>query len=82
MSCCGKKRTAHWRGDPPQAPAVQQMSPRAVYFRYVGTASLTVVGPVTGRVYKFSGSGSAAATDPRDAPSIAAVPHLVQVTTL
>jgi hypothetical protein len=81
MSCCGKKRTAHWRGDSPQTPAIQ-ISPRAVYFRYVGTASLTVVGRVTGRVYKFSGSGSAAATDPRDAPSLAAVPHLVQVTTL
>lgn len=78
MSCCGKKRTT-WQVSPPQRPPVQPGPPRAVYFRYVGSASLTVVGSVTGRVYRFSGSGSAAATDPRDAPSIAGVPRLVRV---
>jgi len=88
MSCCGKKRRT-WQAEPPKPPHIQTRAPeqppnpsRAVYFRYVGSTSLTVVGPVTRQVYTFPGSGSASATDPRDAPSIATVPNLVHINTL
>jgi len=81
MSCCGKKRDA-WRGESPQTPRAHPKNSQFIYFRYTGNKILKVVGPVSGHVYEFSGSGAAAATDPRDAPSIAAVPHLVQVNSL
>jgi hypothetical protein len=81
MSCCGKKREV-WRGEAQRTPLMPANRAPAVYFRYVGNSALTVVGPVTGRVYTFSGRGAAAAADPRDAPSIAAVPLLVQVSKL
>lgn len=78
MSCCAKHRE-QWRGESP----AQRLAPTAhggiVVFQYVGRHSLTVVGPVTGRVYQFWGAGATAAIDPRDAPSVAAVPHVVQI---
>jgi hypothetical protein len=78
MSCCGKKREI-WRGKSPQLPKAPSGNPGAVYFRYLGNKALTVAGTVTGRVYQFWGSGAAAAADPRDAPALAAVPHLTQI---
>ncbi len=78
MSCCGKRRET-WRGESPQVPRAQAGHPGVVYFRYVGGSAITVVGPMTGRVYRFWGAGAAAAADPRDAPAMAAVPHLMQI---
>ena len=76
MSCCGKQRQAA-RSDRPTAPLSQPGN--GFYFRYVGHAGITVVGPVSGRKYIFPMSGATAAADPRDAPSLAAVPYMVQV---
>jgi len=53
---------------------------QTVHFKYVGSAAITVIGPVSGRFYSFFGAGAKAAVDARDAPSLAAVPHLVQIT--
>ena len=53
--------------------------PGVVYFRYLGSTAITVQGPATGRIYRFWGSGATAAADPKDAPAMAAVPHLLQV---
>ena len=78
MSCCGKKREM-WRSRPPQLPAAPVSHSGVVYFRYLGKTGLTLVGAVTGKVYQFTGSGAAAAADPRDAPSMAAVPLLTQI---
>lgn len=39
---------------------------------------MTVLGPVSGRRYRFEGYGSRLAVDPRDAPSLQAVPHLLR----
>jgi esterase/lipase superfamily enzyme len=47
-----------------------------VHFEYVGRTGLTVLGPVTGRYYRFEATGMVAAVDKRDAPSLSAVPHL------
>jgi hypothetical protein len=38
-----------------------------------------VIGPITGRRYRFDQRGSRVAVDPADEPSMAAVPQLRQV---
>ena len=87
MTCCGKHR-AQWLNavrndridDHHQTPPPSTGSPaHVVHFKYLGATGLTVVGPVSGRSYQFFGAGATAAVDPRDAPSVAAVPHLVRV---
>jgi hypothetical protein len=52
----------------------------AVYFEYVGRTTLTAVGPVSGKHYRFVGPGAQLIVDPRDKLSLAAVPNLRQVT--
>lgn len=67
----------------PGLAAVQNEPPPrrpGVYFEYIGRTGLTVYGPATGRCYRFQASGAVAAVDPRDAPSLAAVPHLRSLT--
>lgn len=59
----------------PSAPAGIDSAPA---FQYVGHTSLTVRGPLTGRIYHFVSSGTVLSVDPRDAPSLAAVPQLVR----
>jgi hypothetical protein len=81
MSCCGKQRS-NWRGESPLIPRAHQVNPRAVYFRYVGKETITVMGSVTGRAYTFSGAGAIVAADPSDAPLLASVPLMEQVSTL
>lgn len=76
MSCCGKQRQ-QFRMEPAFLPPLQPNS--GIYFRYLGENSITVVGPATGRKYDFPVSGTTAAADPRDAPSMATVPFMVQV---
>jgi len=78
MSCCGKQR-ANWQAESSHTPRVQTHNPQFVYFRYSGTETITVRGSVTGRAYRFSGSGATVAADPRDAPAIAGVPLMQQV---
>lgn len=58
-------------------PAPSAAGPTGVAFRYTGYTSLTVRGPVTGRTYHFASAGAVLAVDPRDAPSLAAVPQLL-----
>lgn len=50
-----------------------------IQFEYVGESGLTAIGPITGRHYRFVGPGARVAVDPRDAPSLRAVPRLKQV---
>jgi hypothetical protein len=47
-----------------------------VNFQYLGATGLTVIGPVTQRVYVFIGPGMQVSVDVRDARSLAAVPLL------
>jgi hypothetical protein len=85
MSCCGKHRAAGG-GPPPRIPTTtngHSTRPPArqtsVFFEYVGRTGLTVVGPVSGRRYRFDAPGSRQPIDPADKPSLAAVQLLRQV---
>jgi hypothetical protein len=86
MSCCGKKRTAY------PAPATRRPGPESngalastaappvnFEFEYLGGTTMTVLGPVSGRHYRFVGHGARLAVDPRDRLSLAAVPGLREV---
>jgi hypothetical protein len=90
--CCGRdtRRTNNVSPvRPTTAPArpSASRSPRtaarpaaaSAYFEYVGATGMTVQGPVSGRRYRFEGPGSRLAVDPRDRPSMAAIPNLRQV---
>jgi len=84
MSCCGQRRE-RLSGNPPSRPANEPAAEgvprqRAIYFEYTGNMALTVFGPVSGRRYRFAGQGARLAIDPRDRPSLAAVPRLREVT--
>jgi hypothetical protein len=81
MSCCGKQRT-NWKGESPRILQAQPVNTGVVYFRYVGSQTITVVGSATGRTYKFSGAGATVAADARDAPYIAGIPLMEQVSDL
>jgi hypothetical protein len=54
-------------------------SPASFEFEYLGGATMTVLGPVSGRRYRFVGHGARLAVDPRDRLSLAAVPGLREV---
>ena len=87
MSCCGRHRET-FRGTsrgtrqpvPRASDTASKPLPQApVHFEYVGATGLTVLGPVTGKRYRFDRSGSQVSIEPRDVPSMAAVPHLRRV---
>lgn len=84
MSCCGKHRAAG--GSPARIPTTTNgnstrppVRQTSVFFEYVGRTGVTVVGPVSGRRYRFDAPGSRQPVDPADKPSLAAVPALRQV---
>ena len=81
MSCCGGKR-ALLRSDTVERVLFAPPGPDGrgrVFFQYLGRLSARVVGAATGRAYVFGWPGATASVDPRDAPSVAAVPGLRQV---
>jgi hypothetical protein len=49
-----------------------------IKFEYTGQTALTVVGPVSGRRYRFGQPGSRLVVDPRDRPGLAMNPKLRQ----
>ena len=83
MSCCGKARQA-FRTTPQVSP--RPMDPRAwprpvslgeaVSFEYTGDSTLTVIGSITRRAYRFNGPGAVLQVDVRDVPGMRAVPGL------
>lgn len=56
-----------------RAPGVSATS---TIFEYVGTSSLTVVGPASGRCYRFDGPGARLVVDPRDRDTLAHIRSL------
>ena len=44
--------------------------------RYEGMTAMTVIGPVSGRVYRFSNPGSRVQPDPRDLSGLATISKL------
>jgi len=84
MPCCGQRRE-QFHGNLPNRQDAEPAPARparytVVYFEYTGKMGLTVIGPISGLRYRFAGHGARLAVDPRDRPSLAAVPHLRQVT--
>ena len=84
MSCCGKKRTSlketmtGQRFDN-QRRSSQAATGAALTFEYIGSTAMTVVGPISGNRYRFSGHGARVDVDARDRLSLAAVPNLREV---
>jgi len=78
MSCCGNHRrtaTTATEGVRPDGGA----SPRQLRVRpleYTGATALTVLGPATGRIYRFRAPGARLAVDPRDWAALARLPSL------
>lgn len=76
MSCCGQGRRSHERmsGQAYERGEITRTAPPAgsVFFEYVGGTAMTVVGPVTGRRYRFGWPGAQVAIDEQDA-------HLLQM---
>ena len=90
MSCCGKMRAA--MGAPAMIASGTAISPHAsapgsasgfrqsrVFFEYVGRSGLTVIGPASGRRYRFEKPGARLEVDLKDRRSLAGVPYLRQV---
>ena len=50
--------------------------PYVPQFEYTGRTALTVAGPATRHTYYFDRPGARLAVDPRDSPSLAAIPVL------
>lgn len=69
MSCCGRMK----RGDTPPS-----MNPKGVELTYLGSSTLTAIGPTTGRRYKFPARGAVLTVDPHDVPALLRVPNLVR----
>lgn len=85
MSCCGSKRTQFYRPgsqavtETAGATGIRAAAPGVVPFRYTGGTGLTVQGPITGRRYRFNGTGAQVEVDGRDAPSFGGVPNLQRI---
>ncbi len=59
----------------PQAPLTGHLFSTPL-FEYVGSTSLTVIGPVSGRTYRFARPLARQLVDPRDRAALAAMPQL------
>ena len=84
MSCCGRRRRSHQRmsGQAFERGETTPTGPPAgsVFFEYVGGTAMTVVGPVTGRRYRFGWPGAQVAIDEQDAHSLQMhVPNLRKI---
>ena len=81
--CCGQGRRqlrmdrGGARRSDPARPAPPQPGPMA--FEYVGTSSLALVGPYSGREYRFPGPGAQGVVEPVDQAYLAGIRALRQV---
>jgi hypothetical protein len=84
MACCGRRspplggsmQTTHRATAPVRA---QPMRYGYVFFEYVGSTALTVIGRGTGKHYHFSRPGARVAVEPVDQASLSGVPNLRRV---
>lgn len=83
MSCCGDHRSSirrpssvsHQAANSPVSGA-GHWTPAAMQFEYAGHGELTVIGPLTGQVYRFAGAGARILIHGSDVPSLVSVPGL------
>ena len=81
-NCCGKANMKIQKNEiPTGSPLVKAVKRKSVQFVYTGTGALTVLGPVTGKRYRFSRSTAVVSVDFRDAPSFVAVPNIERTKT-
>jgi hypothetical protein len=82
MSCCGNRyagfQARSARSDPPSR-SPSSGAPIDPTFEYVGGTSLTVIGPVTGRRYRFERTGAQHVVSRHDAASLLYIPNLRQI---
>jgi hypothetical protein len=76
----GSVQAGHGSTLPVMASSAMPARQSRVFFQYVGRTRLTVIGPVTGRAYRFDRPGASLDVDFRDRRSLAVVPNLRQVT--
>ncbi len=83
MSCCGKKRERIKPRIHPNQPfaaaAVSSEGDGPVEYEYIGRTGLNLIGPITGKFYRFDRPGARLLIDPRDKPGLINVPLLRQV---
>ena len=83
MPCCGNMRQQLQGAMSPPRPEPKSGHPAVQFtitFEYTGQTGLTVIGPVSGRRYRFDGPGAQVVVDPRDRPSLVTMPKLRQIT--
>jgi hypothetical protein len=76
VPCCGSGRAA---ARLPRPTRLKEGPTLPVRFSYAGSTALTVLGPATGRRYRFDQPGAVLPVDARDAAALASVPGLRQV---
>ena len=78
MSCCGKGRTAYSQANIGSTPPTenQYRITTPVEFEYSGQGELTVTGPLSGVVYRFTPSVRRVSVHGADAPSLLSVPGI------
>jgi hypothetical protein len=84
MSCCGKMRLAasapgNLASTARVPPPVRAPRQSRYFFEYVGQTGLTVIGPASGRRYRFDRPGARLEVDVKDRRWLAGVPHLRQI---
>jgi hypothetical protein len=78
--CCGSPRPRAVPRAPRPPGQAQSSAPAKALFEYVGATALTVVSPVTRKVYRFERPGARLEVDARDRSWVAFVPNLARVT--
>jgi len=83
MSCCNDQRESLRRnaslsgqGRVSSQGGVQHRTTGPMQFEYKGAGQLTVTGPLTGTIYRFSGPGALVLVHAADVPSLVSVPGL------
>jgi hypothetical protein len=80
MACCGQSRQTYYASTPTVRPAgFAGVSGQTPIFEYIGATALKVMGPVTGREYRFDRPGARVEVDANDQASLARVPNLRRI---
>jgi hypothetical protein len=81
MSCCGQSRRSIGRsaGPAPTQPSGRATLSSTTELEYVGATGLTVVGPATGRRYRFDRPGARLPVALPDRWGLLQVPNLREV---
>jgi hypothetical protein len=78
MSCCGDQRASlrQQLNSSSEGRTVEFWTPGEIDFEYSGDGELTVTGPLSGIVYRFTASDRRVRVHGSDAPSLLSVPGI------